>query len=144
MVIDYSKQSTDTYYLMRIYCPRIDEIISNIANTTFSVLRSAYHQVPIKLEDKLYTAFEAWSRLYQFSQVPFGVTNFQIHGRHQEIQPDLEQGKNVPTWKASSYWNTSSKWHDGSRATETPNGNTSHWKHACITTSPQHIRPLNG
>lgn len=38
-------------------------------------LRSAYHQVPIKQEDKSYTAFEACGRLYQFTRVPFGVTN---------------------------------------------------------------------
>ena len=38
-------------------------------------LRSAYHQVPIKDEDKPYTAFESDGSLYQFTRVPFGVTN---------------------------------------------------------------------
>ena len=37
-------------------------------------LRSAYHQVPLKDEDKPYTAFEAWGNLYQFTRLPFGVT----------------------------------------------------------------------
>ena len=38
-------------------------------------LRSAYHQIPIKEEDKPYTAFESSGSLYQFTRVPFGVTN---------------------------------------------------------------------
>ena len=38
-------------------------------------LKSAYHQVPLKPEEKHYTAFEACGRLYQFTRVPFGVTN---------------------------------------------------------------------
>ena len=39
-----------------------------------SDLKSAYHQIPIK-EDKPYTAFEAYGKLYQFCRIPFGVTN---------------------------------------------------------------------
>ncbi|CAB4023462.1 Retrovirus-related Pol poly from transposon [Paramuricea clavata] len=38
-------------------------------------LRSAYHQLPLKDEDKPYTAFEARNGLYQFTRLPFGVTN---------------------------------------------------------------------
>ena len=38
-------------------------------------LRSAYHQIPIKPEEKPYTAFEACGCLYQFRRIPFGVTN---------------------------------------------------------------------
>ena len=38
-------------------------------------LRSAYHQVPLRNEDKPYTAFEACGTLYQFTRIPFGVTN---------------------------------------------------------------------
>jgi hypothetical protein len=37
--------------------------------------RSAYHQVPLKNDDKPYTAFEARGCLYQFTCLPFGVTN---------------------------------------------------------------------
>ena len=37
--------------------------------------RKRHHHVPIKLEDKPYTAFEAAGRLYQFIRVPSGVTN---------------------------------------------------------------------
>ncbi|XP_022810423.1 uncharacterized protein LOC111347442 [Stylophora pistillata] len=38
-------------------------------------LQSAYHQVPIKDEDKLYTALETRHDLYHFTRLPFGVTN---------------------------------------------------------------------
>ena len=38
-------------------------------------MRSAYHQILIKDEDKPYTAFELDGSLYQFTRVPFGVTN---------------------------------------------------------------------
>ena len=38
-------------------------------------LKSAYHQIPIKEEDKSYTVFEANGKLYQFCRIPFGVTN---------------------------------------------------------------------
>lgn len=44
---------------------------------TFSAvdLSSAYHQVPIRLEDRQYTAFETNGKLYKFCRIPFGVTN---------------------------------------------------------------------
>ena len=38
-------------------------------------LKSAYHQVPLREEDKKFTAFEANGCLYQFRKMPFGVTN---------------------------------------------------------------------
>ena len=53
-------------------------MVNKIAqNRVFSTidLRSAYHQVPLKDEDKPYTAFEARGNLYQFTCLPFGVTN---------------------------------------------------------------------
>ena len=58
--------------------PQIDELVNRIAQyRVFSTidLRSAYHQVPFKDEDKPYTAFEARGCLYQFTRLPFGVTN---------------------------------------------------------------------
>ena len=36
---------------------------------------SAYHQIPLLAEDKIYTAFEADGKLYQFTCIPFGLTN---------------------------------------------------------------------
>ena len=38
-------------------------------------LKSAYHQIPITESDRPFTAFEACGRLYQFTRIPFGVTN---------------------------------------------------------------------
>ncbi len=38
-------------------------------------MKSAYHQIPISEEDRKYTAFEADKNLYQFTRLPFGVTN---------------------------------------------------------------------
>ena len=38
-------------------------------------LRSAYHQEPVKDEDKPYSAFEARGSLYQSTRPPFRVTN---------------------------------------------------------------------
>ena len=38
-------------------------------------LKSAYHQIPIKEEDRPFTAFEANGKLYQYKRIPFGVTN---------------------------------------------------------------------
>ena len=38
-------------------------------------LQSAYHQIQIKAEYKLYSAFEAAGGLYQFTRIPLVVTN---------------------------------------------------------------------
>ena len=78
MVVDYS-QTINKYTLLDVYPPpRIDEMVSDITKyRIFSTLdlRSAYHQIPIKPEEKPYMAFEACGRLYQFRRIPFGVTN---------------------------------------------------------------------
>ena len=55
-----------------------DQMVEDIASyKVFSTLdlKSAYHQIPIAAKDKPYTAFEAGGRLYQFTRIPFGVTN---------------------------------------------------------------------
>ena len=58
--------------------PRISDMVNKIAQyRVFSTidLRSAYQQVPLKEEDKPYTAFEARGNIYQLNRLPFGVTN---------------------------------------------------------------------
>ena len=49
--------------------------LSNTGSSVLSTLQSAYHQVPLRKEERPYTAFEASNGLYQFTRVPFGVTN---------------------------------------------------------------------
>ena len=46
-------------------------------NTTFSKpdLKSAYHQIPLHRKDMSFTAFEVNGRLFEFTRLPFGVTN---------------------------------------------------------------------
>ena len=78
LAIDYSETINKFTLLDGYPLPRIDDTVNKIAQyRVFSTidLRSAYHQVPIKDQDKPYTAFEACGRLYQFTRIPFGVTN---------------------------------------------------------------------
>ncbi|XP_031355746.1 uncharacterized protein LOC116180058 [Photinus pyralis] len=78
LVIDYS-QTINRYTLLDAYpLPNMEELVSNISNySIFSAidLQSAYHQIPILSEERLYTVFEAHGNLYQFRRIPFGVTN---------------------------------------------------------------------
>ena len=78
MVVDYS-QTVNRFTLLDAYpLPRIDDTICAIAlYRIYSTidLRSAYHQVKIKDCHKPYTAFQAGHALYQFTRIPFGVTN---------------------------------------------------------------------
>lgn len=78
MVIDYSRTINRFTQLDAYPLPRIEEIVNRVARyEVFSTIdmRSAYHQFPIKEEDKPYTAFEACGQLFQFKRIPFGVTN---------------------------------------------------------------------
>ena len=78
LAIDYSQTINRFTILDAFPLPNISEMVNKIAQyRVFSTidLRSAYHQVPLKDEDKPYTAFEARGNLYQFTRLPFGVTN---------------------------------------------------------------------
>ena len=78
MVVDYSQTINRFTYLDAYPLPRIDSLIEQVAcYGVFSALdlRSAYHQIPIRDDEKPYTAFEACGNLYQFRRIPFGVTN---------------------------------------------------------------------
>ena len=52
----------------------INRIAKYSAFATFN-LNSAYYQVEISPEDRIYTAFEAYRRLYEFKHISTGVTN---------------------------------------------------------------------
>lgn len=78
LVIDYSETINKFTHLDGFPLPRIHDLIREVAQYRFfsSVdLCSAYHQVPLKQSDKIYTAFEASGSLYQFVRLPFGLTN---------------------------------------------------------------------
>ena len=78
MCIDFSETinmftELDAYPSSDLY-----ETVNNISKYNFFStydLESAYHQLPIREEDRKYTAFEVDGRLYQFTPLPFGVTN---------------------------------------------------------------------
>lgn len=78
LAIDYS-QTINRFTLLDAFpLPRISVMLNKMAQyRVFSTidLRSAYHQVLLKKEDKPHTAFEARGDLYQFTRLPFGVTN---------------------------------------------------------------------
>ena len=78
MVIDYSETINMFTQLDAYPMPNIIKMINDISKYKyFTTLdsKSAYHQVPIKEEDHKYTAFEINGKLYQFTRLPFGVTN---------------------------------------------------------------------
>jgi len=74
--IDYS-QTIDKFTLLDAYpLPRMQTVANSVAQYNwFSSLdlKSAYHQVPILPEERLFTAFEANCQLYQFTRIPFGL-----------------------------------------------------------------------
>ena len=78
MVVDYSQTINRFTFLDAYPLPRIDNLIEKISQyEVYSTLdlKSAYHQIPIRENEKQYTAFEACGNLYHFRRIPFGVTN---------------------------------------------------------------------
>ena len=77
-VVDFS-QTINIYTLADAYpLPRISDQVNEISKfKIFSHLEltSAYYQIPLKEEERAYTAFEADGKLWQFKRVPMGVTN---------------------------------------------------------------------
>ena len=80
LVVDYSQTinrftKLDAYPLLRM-----DDLALEILQYKFYAsldLKSAYHQIPIRDEDKQYTVFEAYGKLYQFCRVTNRLTCFQ-------------------------------------------------------------------
>ena len=69
MVIDYSR-TINRFTLLDAYpLPRIDELVRKISNSsgfTTVDLKSAYHQIPLRKDENMFTAFQVNGRLYQF------------------------------------------------------------------------------
>ena len=78
MVVDYSDTINRFTELDAYPMPNVLEMVEKISQyryfATFD-LKSAYHQIPIKEEDRKYTAFEGDGQLWEFTRIPFGVTN---------------------------------------------------------------------
>ena len=78
LVVDYSR-TINKFTLQDAYpLPNLDQLALEVSRykyySTFD-LRSAYHQIPIPESDRQFTAFEADKQLFQFTVIPFGVTN---------------------------------------------------------------------
>ena len=78
MVVDYSR-TINRFTLLDAYpIPSIESIVNKLARyTVYSMydLKSAFYQIPIRESEKHFTAFEADGQLWEFNQIPFGVTN---------------------------------------------------------------------
>ena len=76
--MDYS-QTINRYTLLDAFpLPSIDKQISEIAKgSIFSTLnlKSAYYQLPLHQENRPFTVFDVGNKLYQHTQIPFGVTD---------------------------------------------------------------------
>ena len=101
MCIDYS-QTINLFTELDAYpLPSIDSIVNEVAKWKFIStldLKSAYHQIKIRPEDRPYTAFQSGKELYQWKVMPFGLTNavpaFQ-HVMHSFIEKYQLKGVNV-------------------------------------------------
>ncbi|MCP4297154.1 MAG: RNA-directed DNA polymerase, partial [Proteobacteria bacterium] len=60
-------------------------------------LKSAYHQIPRLEQERQYTAFEADGNLYQFTRIPFGVTNG-VSAFQRVISDLIRQNELDQTW----------------------------------------------
>ena len=62
MVVDYSQTINKFTYLDAYPTKKLDDMIEKISHHTYINaldLKSAYHQIPLREEEKPYTAFEA-------------------------------------------------------------------------------------
>ena len=100
MVIDYSRTINKFSQLDAFPLPRIDDMAFDVSRCKFYSsfdLRSAYHQIPIQAHEKQYTAFEADGNLFQFTRIPFGVTNG-VSAFQRAMTELITNSKLVHTW----------------------------------------------
>ena len=78
LVVDYS-QTVNRFCDLDAYpLPNMDDLARNISRFKYYSkldLKAAYHQIPLHDADKSLTAFQADGRLFQYTRLPFGVTN---------------------------------------------------------------------
>lgn len=72
-------QQVVTQYTLLDACPlpKVDQMVEKTAKYSFTTadLKSVYHRIPIRDENKTSTALEACEDLFPFRWIPFGVTN---------------------------------------------------------------------
>ena len=96
MVVDYSETINKYTYLDAYPLPNLDNLVNEIANYKYYSkidLRSAYHLVPIREDERHFTAFEANGHLFQFKRISFGLTNG-VSG-FQRVMSDFIQSKRL-------------------------------------------------
>ena len=75
--VDYRKLNSVTERIT-YPIPRISELLNSLGNTNYITsldLAAAFHQIPIKAEDRHKTAFTFNNSKYQFERIPFGLTS---------------------------------------------------------------------
>ena len=78
LVVDYSNTINLQTFIDAYPMPRIDDLVAEVSqNKWFSKidLKSAYHQIKLDPSDYKLTAFEACGKLFEFTKLPFGITN---------------------------------------------------------------------
>ena len=78
MVIDYSVTINRFTYLDVFLLPKISDLIRQLSShAVFHKLdlKSTYYQYPIREDERKFIAFKADGGLYQFTRLPFGLTN---------------------------------------------------------------------
>jgi len=78
LCVDYSQTVNKFTHLDAYPLPSMQNSVSNVANYKWYSsldLRSAYHQGPLLLEERKFSAFEANGRLYHFKRISFGLKN---------------------------------------------------------------------
>jgi transposase InsO family protein len=97
MVVDYSA-TINRFTLLDAYpLPRINSLVHDLAKFKYFSkidLKSAYYQIPLRDDEKAFTAFEADGQLYHFTRVPFGLTN--SVAAFQRIMRDLIAENDIP------------------------------------------------
>ena len=77
MAIDYRKINEDTDQ-DAFALPMIDDILDHLEKAKFFSafdLSAGFHQIPIKEEDKKYTAFSTIQGHFEYNRMPFGLKN---------------------------------------------------------------------
>ena len=77
MVIDYSETVNLFTDLDAYPFPYVEQLLNQAASYRYfskMLLKSAYHQISYRIEDRPFTTFQKGWKLYQFTRLPLGIT----------------------------------------------------------------------